>query len=113
MLILIAGPYRSGTGDDPDKMAANTSRDKFFTSTISQMQEFADGKGDVPTVVKRSGKWTVDGIKHGRTEMSYFLGIAYLEGATVTADASQAQRWLQRAASAGNRPAQARLGAFR
>lgn len=23
MLILISGPYRSGTGDDPDKMAAN------------------------------------------------------------------------------------------
>ena len=23
MLILIAGPYRSGTGDDPDRMAAN------------------------------------------------------------------------------------------
>jgi hypothetical protein len=26
MLILIAGPYRSGTGDDPDKMAANLAR---------------------------------------------------------------------------------------
>ena len=26
MLILIAGPYRSGTGDDPDKMAANLKR---------------------------------------------------------------------------------------
>jgi hypothetical protein len=26
MLILIAGPYRSGTGDDPAKMAANLSR---------------------------------------------------------------------------------------
>lgn len=26
MLILIAGPYRSGTGDDPDKMAANLER---------------------------------------------------------------------------------------
>jgi len=23
LLVLIAGPYRSGTGDDPDKMAAN------------------------------------------------------------------------------------------
>jgi hypothetical protein len=23
MLILISGPYRSGTGDDPEKMAAN------------------------------------------------------------------------------------------
>lgn len=26
LLILIAGPYRSGTGDDPDKMAANLRR---------------------------------------------------------------------------------------
>jgi hypothetical protein len=26
MMILIAGPYRSGTGDDPDKMAANLAR---------------------------------------------------------------------------------------
>jgi hypothetical protein len=23
MLVLVAGPYRSGTGDDPDKLAAN------------------------------------------------------------------------------------------
>jgi len=26
MMILIAGPYRSGTGDDPQKMAANLAR---------------------------------------------------------------------------------------
>lgn len=26
MMILIAGPYRSGTGDDPDLMAANLAR---------------------------------------------------------------------------------------
>jgi hypothetical protein len=26
MMILIAGPYRSGTNDDPDKMAANLAR---------------------------------------------------------------------------------------
>ena len=26
MLILIAGPYRSGTGDDPDRMAENLAR---------------------------------------------------------------------------------------
>lgn len=26
MLILIAGPYRSGTNDDPDRMAANLAR---------------------------------------------------------------------------------------
>jgi hypothetical protein len=97
----------------PDKAVANASRDRFFVRTIDQMRTFADGGGDVPAVVKRSGKWTVDGVKHGRTEMSYFLGIAYLEGTTVAQDASQAQKWLRRAAIAGNRPAQARLGAFR
>jgi hypothetical protein len=97
----------------PDRAAAAQARDKFLRSTVEQMHAFADGQGDVPTVVKRSGKWTVDGIKHGRTEMSYFLGIAYLEGASVNQDSQQAVRWLQRAASLGNRPAQARLGAFR
>jgi TPR repeat protein len=44
-------------------------------------------------------------------EMSYFLGVAYLEGATVSQDPSQAVRWLQRAATLGSRTAQARLGA--
>lgn len=97
----------------PDKVAAAQARDRFFARTIDHMQSFADGEGDVPAVVKRSGKSTLDGIKYGRTEMSYFLGIAYLEGATVHQDPQQAVRWLQRAASAGNRPAQARLGAFR
>nr|WP_255428250.1 SEL1-like repeat protein [Ramlibacter cellulosilyticus] len=43
--------------------------------------------------------------------MSYFLGIAYLEGATVPQDSTQAVRWLQRAANLGSRTAQARLGA--
>jgi hypothetical protein len=97
----------------PDRATAAQARDKFLRSTVEQMHAFADGQGDIPTVVKRSGKWTVDGIKHGRTEMSYFLGIAYLEGASVGQDSQQAVRWLQRAASLGNRPAQARLGAFR
>jgi TPR repeat protein len=75
------------------------------------MQAFADGKGDVPMIVKRSGKSTDEGIRFGRMEMSYFLGVAYLEGVTVSQDSSQAVRWLQRAANLGSRTAQARLGA--
>lgn len=95
----------------PDREKANAGRDRFFGRTIEQMQAFADGKGDVPIIVKRSGKSTEDGIRFGRMEMSYFLGIAYLEGATVTQDPSQAVRWLQRAANLGSRTAAARLGA--
>jgi hypothetical protein len=95
----------------PDKDKAAQARDRFFSKTIEQMQAFADGKGDVPMIVKRSGKSTDEGIRFGRMEMSYFLGVAYLEGVTVQPDPNQAVRWLQRAANLGSRTAQARLGA--
>ena len=95
----------------PDRDRALAARDRFFGRIIDQMQQFAEGKGDVPTIIKRSGKSTEEGIRFGRMEMSYFLGIAYQQGVTVARDASQAVRWLQRAASLGSRTAQARLGA--
>jgi hypothetical protein len=95
----------------PDKDKAASARDRFFRNTIDQMQSFADGKGDVPMIVKRSGKSTEEGIRFGRMEMSYFLGVAYLEGVTVSQDSNQAVRWLQRAANLGSRNAAARLGA--
>lgn len=95
----------------PDRVAAARSRDAFLQRTVQQMQEFANGAGDVPIIVKRSGKATHDGIRFGRMEMSYFLGIAYLEGASVPQDATQAVHWLQRAATMGSRTAQVKLGA--
>jgi hypothetical protein len=97
----------------PDKAAAAQERDQFFATTIQQMLAYANGQGDVPAVVKRSGKSTPEGIRYGRSEMSYFLGIAYMEGVTTTRDQTLAMRWLQRAATMGNRGAQAKLGAFR
>ncbi|MES2785249.1 MAG: DUF2927 domain-containing protein [Pseudomonadota bacterium] len=95
-----------------NKTAAAQARDRFFNATVQQMHAYANGQGDIPAVVKRSGKATADGIRYGRGEMSYFLGIAYLEGNTVSRDATQAVKWLERAATMGNRGAQARLGAF-
>lgn len=46
LLILIAGPYRSGTGDDPEKMAAN----------VRQMESYAlpiFRRGHIPVL----GEW--------------------------------------------------------
>jgi hypothetical protein len=94
-----------------DKLLAANGRDRFFTKVIDQMQTFANGQGDVPMILKRSGKTTDEGIRFGRMEMSYFLGVAYLEGTTVSQDPTQATRWLQRAATLGSRTAQAKLGA--
>jgi hypothetical protein len=97
----------------PNKAAATQVRDQFFAATIQQMHSYASGQGDVPAVVKRSGKATTEGVRYGRGEMSYFLGVAYLEGTTVQRDATQAVHWLERAATMGNRGAQVKLGAFR
>ncbi|KQT11501.1 hypothetical protein ASG30_06420 [Ramlibacter sp. Leaf400] len=92
-----------------DKPAATQARERFFASTVEQMQAYAAGRGDIPAIVKRSGKSTEEGIRHGRSEMSYFLGVAYFEGATVRPDQKQALTWFERAASAGNRRAQSYL----
>lgn len=46
MMILIAGPYRSGTGDDPVKMAANLKR-------LEQASWPIFAKGHVPMI----GEW--------------------------------------------------------
>lgn len=46
MMILIAGPYRSGTGDDPEKMAANLRQLEEASWPIFQ-------KGHIPMI----GEW--------------------------------------------------------
>jgi hypothetical protein len=96
-----------------NKQLAMQQRDQFFSNVILKMRDYATGTGTVPAVVKRSGKSTPEGIKFGRSEMSYFLGIAYLEGVTASRDATQAVKWLERAATLGNRSAQTKLGAFK
>ena len=97
----------------PDKAQAQQQRDAFFATILQRMQSYASGQGDIPAIVKRSGKSTAEGIRFGSGEMSYFLGIAYMEGVTAPRDSTQAVRWLERAATMGNRGAQAKLGAFR
>jgi hypothetical protein len=95
----------------PDKRQATQARDRFLARTIDEMQAFADGRGDVPAIVKRCGKATEQGVRFGRMEMSYFLAVAYLQGGAVAKDSTQGALWLQRAASLGSRSAQTRLGA--
>lgn len=109
----ILGDELVATTPSAQRPQAMRARDVFYADTVRLMHAYANGVGDVPVVVKRSGKSTPEGIRYGRGEMSYFLGIAYLEGATVQRDATEAVRWLERAATMGNRGAQAKLGAFR
>jgi hypothetical protein len=54
MMILIAGPYRSGTGDDPEKMAANLKRLESAAWPIFQ-------RGHVPMI----GEWVALPVLEG------------------------------------------------
>jgi hypothetical protein len=96
-----------------NKQQAMQQRDQFFANVVDKMRKYADGTGSIPSIVTRSGKATPEGIKYGRSEMSYFLGVAYLEGVSVPRDATQGLKWLERAATMGNRSAQTKLGAFK
>ncbi len=53
MLILIAGPYRSGTGDDPSKMAANVRLMESFALPIFRL-------GHIPVL----GEWLALPLVH-------------------------------------------------
>jgi TPR repeat protein len=70
------------------------------------MTAFAEGMGEAPKIIEECGKETEAGVKFGRMEMSYFLGMAYAKGASVPQDAIQATQWLQRAAGMGSRSAE-------
>jgi hypothetical protein len=98
----------------PDPLAAAAARDRFFADTVAAMRAYAEGTGDIPAIIRRSGKATAEGVRLGRSEMGYFLGVAYLEGATVgTPDRESALLWLERSARIGNRTALARLAGMR
>ena len=94
-----------------NKVAAAQARDQFLARTVGQMQAFAEGQGDVPTILKKCGKATPEGMRYGRMEMSYFLGVAYQQGATVARDETQATTWLQKAAALGSRNARMLMAA--
>ena len=92
----------------PNRTLAQQSRDRFLARTVAEMEAFVEGRGDVPAILKRSGKTSDIGIRFGRMEMGYFLGVAYEQGVVVRPDPALAAFWMQRAASMGNRAAAAR-----
>lgn len=65
---------------EPDPQAAASARDAFLTQTLAEMEAYARGEGDIPAIIRRSGKATASGVRQGRSDMAYFLGRADPEG---------------------------------
>jgi TPR repeat protein len=83
-------------GASPDK--AREAQRRFHTRVMREMIEFAEGKGELPVVLKRSGTASVAGVAFGRTLMQADLGLAHMRGTLVPEDASAAARWMEMAA---------------
>jgi hypothetical protein len=73
-----------------------------FAERLREMEGFALGQGDAPTIVKRSGRASPGHIEEARQWMAYYVGQSYRNAVGVAADPLEAHRWLAKAARAGN-----------
>jgi hypothetical protein len=90
--------------DMPAPQAAQR-RSAHYAARLREMEDFARGQGDVPTIVKRSGRASPGHIEEARQWMAYYLGLAYKNATGVAADPVEAHRWLASASRSGTTPA--------
>lgn len=89
---------------------ADQRRQAFLAHAVLSMEKFARGEGEVPTIVRRSGRASETHIAQARCDMAFYLGLAYGRGTIVAQDASAAARWQLLAAQAGHVPGQVMAG---
>ncbi len=98
----------TAAGRDPAETGAQVKQ--FLAATALSMENFANGVGGVPTIVRRSGFASETHIAEARKQIMTMLGVAYTLGDTVPQNGVQAMQWFTRAAEAGHDTAQYALG---
>jgi len=78
----------------------------FNQRKFAQMEAFANGQGEVPDIVLRSGKASQEYIHNAQRNAEYHLGMAYLHGSVVSKDLAASAAWFRRSAQKGFIPAQ-------
>lgn len=78
----------------------------FGMARVAELQALAQGNGDVPAIVKRSGKFSGNSSERLRLDAGFYVGLAYLQGTIVGKDEAQAAQWLKETAQRGYLPAQ-------
>jgi hypothetical protein len=109
--VLLAGGRRVTAQPDlgVTTSVAEQRRQAHFDARVREMEAFARGEGDVPMIVKRSGRANAGHIEEARLVMAYYLGLAHRRAAGMPRDAAAAVAWFTRAASAGHAPSQVLL----
>src|SRR5262245_49818833 len=79
VLNVLASRLVDASSDAGKKDARQTAK-AFLLQIMREMEAFANGTGEAPAILLRSGKATSAGLAQGRTDIQYFLGTAYLNG---------------------------------
>ena len=80
--------------------------DAFNRRALAQMEALASGQGEVPAIVRRSGKASENHIDQARPMMAYFVGMAYFRGVIANRNPAASTPWFKRGAEQGYLPAQ-------
>lgn len=95
---VLTGAVADAAGAPED---ARERRQRFMQETFASMEAYASDKGEIPVVLKRSGKASAESMRRGQTLMRFFLGMAYLRGQNLARDPARAADWFERAARDG------------
>ncbi len=101
----VGDKYVASLASEDERMQARQSIDKFMASVLHSMQQYAEGKGEPPLVIYRSGRISKQSMEAGRIPMQYYLGEALLEGDLGIVDPGKATELLQKSAANKYQPA--------
>lgn len=93
----LAANWEDGTWDKYRSLESK--RIKFIHEIIREMADFANGRGEIPTILRRSGMTSSDAIIAAKSEIAYNLGSAYQSGELVISDIENTIKWYELAAS--------------
>jgi TPR repeat protein len=93
-----------------DFVGNRAAQQRFLQETMLGMESFAGDQGEIPVILKRSGKASGLFMRSGKTLIRYHLGLAYYRGTILPRDRAVAARWFERAARDGMAGAQYSAG---
>ncbi len=83
---------------EENRAEAQSTRTGFLREIVQEMESFAAGHGEIPTIIRRSGMTSSNAIELARSEIAVNLGVTYQSGAMVAADLTRAIEWYELAA---------------
>ena len=94
--------------DISPSVAAERTR-AFNLAAVAQVKALALGTGEVPTIIKRSGRASTQFMDAAKPLTAYFVGLAYARGTIVERDNAEAAVWYKTSAELGYSGAQVML----